>query len=116
MASHCGWDGRMDGLATYPSEPAASAALWRSQVLERIMWQIGQEVLAPRMVQALLDGLIEALGGDGAVVLDLLAPPDASPRLHETGTPGPAVARLVAGLQVETSGPVLSRVDGHPLL
>ena len=95
----------------------AAAALWRSDVVERIMWQVRQEVLAPRMMQAVLDGLMGALDGEGAVVLDLLAPPEANPVRHGCGAePGGLLAGLIAALQTDTADPVLSMADGRPLL
>ncbi|MBC7800806.1 MAG: GGDEF domain-containing protein, partial [Gemmatimonadaceae bacterium] len=43
----------------------------RGDVLDHILGQMRQEVLAPRMMQAVLDGAVRAMGGTGAAVLDL---------------------------------------------
>ena len=48
-----------------------AAALRRGEVLDHILWRMGQEVLAPRMMQAALDALMNALGAEGAAVIDL---------------------------------------------
>ena len=48
-----------------------AASLRRGEVLEHILWRMSQEVLAPRMMQAALDALMNALGAEGAAVIDL---------------------------------------------
>ncbi len=48
-----------------------AASLRRGEVLDHILWCIGQEVLAPRMMQAALDGLMKAVGAEGVAVIDL---------------------------------------------
>ena len=52
------------------SAARVAAALRRGEVLDHILWRMGQEVLAPRMMQAALDSLINALGAEGAAVID----------------------------------------------
>ena len=42
-----------------------AASLRRGEVLDHILWRMGQEVLAPRMMQAALDALMNALGAEG---------------------------------------------------
>jgi diguanylate cyclase (GGDEF)-like protein len=62
-----------------------AAALRRGEMLDHILWRVGQEVLAPRMMNSALDALVNALGGEGAAVF-VLADDDGSPRLrHHTG-------------------------------
>jgi diguanylate cyclase (GGDEF)-like protein len=46
-----------------------AAALRRGAVLDHILWLMGQEVLAPRMMQAVLDALVNVLGAEGAAVI-----------------------------------------------
>ncbi len=48
-----------------------AASLRRGEVLDHILWRMGQEVLAPRMMQAALDALMNALGAEGAAVIDV---------------------------------------------
>jgi diguanylate cyclase (GGDEF)-like protein len=48
-----------------------AAALRRGEVLDHILWRMGQEVMAPRMMQAALDGLMNAVGAEGAAVIDI---------------------------------------------
>ncbi len=48
-----------------------AASLRRGEVLDHILWRMGQEVMAPRMMQAALDALVNALGAEGAAVIDL---------------------------------------------
>ena len=66
-------------------DEATAAALRRGEALDHIMGQMRQEVLAPRMMQAVLESLMRALGGQGAAVLDLLQPSGLSPVLHHAG-------------------------------
>lgn len=48
-----------------------AAALRRGEVLAHILWRMSQEVLAPRMMQAVLDALTNALGAEGCAVISL---------------------------------------------
>ena len=62
------------GRSTGPSSTArgaVAASLRRGEVLDHILWRMGQEVLAPRMMQAALDALMNALGAEGAAVIDM---------------------------------------------
>ena len=51
-------------------EAALAAALRRAEVLDHILRQMRQEVLAPRMMATTLQALIGALGADGAALVD----------------------------------------------
>ncbi len=99
-------------------EERAAAALRRAYVLEHILWQMRQEVLAPRMMQAVLDGLIAALGCSGAAVVNLLTVPHAGCVLHEVGTHSAALLpKLFECLQEETPDPIMMTDDaGTPIL
>jgi hypothetical protein len=48
-----------------------AASLRRGEVLDHILWRMGGEVLAPRMMQAALDALVNAIGAEGAAVIDV---------------------------------------------
>ncbi len=50
-----------------------AAALRRGEVIDHILWRMRQEVLAPRMMRAALEAMINALGAEGAAVLSLRA-------------------------------------------
>jgi diguanylate cyclase (GGDEF)-like protein/PAS domain S-box-containing protein len=63
----------------------AAAALRRAEVLEHILDQMRQEVLAPRIMNAMLKALIGALGGDGAAVLDVADTPELASVMHQAG-------------------------------
>lgn len=54
------------------AEAATTSALRRGEVLEHVLSAMRQEVLAPRMMRAVLDSVQRALGAEGACVLDLL--------------------------------------------
>jgi diguanylate cyclase (GGDEF)-like protein len=93
-----------------------SATLRRGEVLDHVLWRVGQEVLAPRMMQAGLDALVNALGAEGAAVIDLHA--DAPPLLaHQAGGGGAAVLAPAAALLAEANGPAqVDAPDGRPIL
>jgi len=59
-----------------------AVALRRGDALDHILGGMRHEVMAPRIIQAVLDTMMRAVGGQGAVVLDLTpAPMDQAPAL-----------------------------------
>ncbi len=106
-----------DVTAEHARESQVASALRRGEVVEHILWQMRQEVLATRMMDAVLEGLSAALGAAGAAVVDLLAPAGDEIVMHRTGAASPSVlAAAVAALQVETPDPLMAVADGHPLI
>ena len=94
-----------------------ASSLRRGEVVEHILWQMRQEVLAPRMMQAVLEGLGAALGAAGTLVLNLLASPDADAVLHQAGAdPIALLGGLFETLQTETPEPVIGVIAGCPTL
>ena len=87
------YDGHQGRVAT---------ALRRGEVLDHILWRMGQEVLAPRMMQAALDALMNALGAEGAAVIDLHGA-DGAVLLHRAGGGAeevlPRATRLLPGCE-----------------
>jgi diguanylate cyclase (GGDEF)-like protein/PAS domain S-box-containing protein len=79
-------------------EAQVAAALRRGEVLDHILWRMGQEVLAPRMMSGALDALINALGAEGAAVAMLEAETDEATLAHQAGGGGAAVLNVAAGL------------------
>lgn len=63
----------------------AAAALRRADVLDHVLDQMRQEVLAPRIMSSMLKTALRALGGAGAAVLDLDDPSEIGPVLHAEG-------------------------------
>ena len=63
-----------DITAQEQEDAKITAALRRGEVVQHILWQMRQEVLAPRMMQAVLEGLCAALGASGALVLNSTNP------------------------------------------
>jgi diguanylate cyclase (GGDEF)-like protein/PAS domain S-box-containing protein len=55
-------------------DAAASAVLRRAELLEHVLAGMRQEVMASRMMAAVLHELMRALGAEGAAILDLAAP------------------------------------------
>ena len=76
-----------DVTAREQRDMAAAAALRRVDVLDHILDQMRQEVLAPRIMSAMLKTALRALGGLGAVVLDLVEPSELGPVMHAEGQP-----------------------------
>ncbi len=52
-------------------EQATAAALRRGALLDHILWEMRREVLAPQMMRAVLESLMQAMGAEGVAVLDL---------------------------------------------
>ena len=66
-------------------EMMAAAALRRVDVLDHILDQMRQEVLAPRIMSAMLATALRALGAQGAAVIDLGDVSEADAILHAVG-------------------------------
>ena len=99
-------------------EEMVAANLRRSEVLDHILWTMRQEVLAPRMMQAVLGSASDALGAEGAAVLDLVQPDSTLAVLHEVGQ-GAALVRGAAPvlLDGEVEEPhCVTLPTGHSLL
>ena len=106
-----------DMTAQEQEDCRTTAALRRGEVVQHILWQMRQEVLAPRMMQAVLEGLSAALGASGSAVLNLLADAGPSAVLHHCGAdPAELLEGLFETLQADTADPVISSIAGHPSL
>ncbi len=98
-------------------ELKAAATLRRAEVLDHIMDRMRQEVLAPRMMTALLDALARALGSDGAAVLDVVLTPELSAILHQSGDGlDPLLLKLLAALRAGSGLAQACRIDGAQVL
>jgi diguanylate cyclase (GGDEF)-like protein len=75
-----------------------AAALRRGEVVEHILWRMRKEVLAPRMMQAVLGSLGHATGSEGLAVLDMLGNGVEPSVLHSFGRLVPSVAIAVGAL------------------
>jgi len=94
-----------------------AAALRRGEGLDHILWRMGQEVMAPRMMNAALDALMNALGAEGAAVIDLRAAPDTPALLHQTGSGASSVFAPAVALLAGASDPAEATAqDGRPIL
>ncbi|HME27750.1 MAG TPA: diguanylate cyclase [Acetobacteraceae bacterium] len=93
-----------------------AASLRRGEVLDHVLWRMGQEVLAPRMMQVVLDELLNAMGAEGAAVIDVHNDATALP-MHRAGGGPDEVLGEAAGLLAVASGPAdACAKDGRPLL
>jgi diguanylate cyclase (GGDEF)-like protein len=97
-------------------EGRVAMALRRGEVLDHVLWRMGHEVLAPRMMQAALDALMNALGAEGAAVINLHG--ENGPVLvHRAGGAAEEVLPQATNLLVEASGPADSTGgDGRPVV
>ena len=93
-----------------------AAALRRGEVLDHILWRMGQEVLAPRMMQAVLDALMNALGAEGAAVIELHRPDGAGSVYRAGGATDVVIPRATALLVATTGTTDATGDDGRPLL
>jgi diguanylate cyclase (GGDEF)-like protein len=95
-----------------------AASLRRGEVLDHILWRVGQEVLAPRMMSAALDALMNALGAEGAAVIVLASSESSVQLLHHAGNNVTAVIQSAARLlPTHANGSVqTSNLEGRPLL
>ncbi len=98
----------MDITEQDSKEAQAAAALRRGEVIDHILWRMRQEVMAPRMMQAALHALLNALGAEGAAVVGLLGEV-ATPR-HEVGAGARMVLDTAAVLlrEADPRGPALA--------
>ncbi len=97
------------------SAARVAAALRRGEVLDHILWRIGQEVQAERMMEAALEALTNALGAEGAAVIEVQAAGAAV--VHMAGNGADEVLDQAAALLLKAGGPVdaITR-KGRPIL
>jgi diguanylate cyclase (GGDEF)-like protein len=79
-------------------DSAVAAALRRGEVLDHILWRMRKEVLAPRMMQAVLGSLAHATGSEGLAVLDVLGNGTEPTVVHSFGRLLPSIVPAVAAL------------------
>jgi diguanylate cyclase (GGDEF)-like protein len=92
-----------------------AAALYRGEILGHILWRMGEEVLAPRMMQAVLDALMNALGAEGVAVISLHGETDAV-LVHRAGGGAEAVLPKAASLLLAASEETDATCeDGRPV-
>jgi diguanylate cyclase (GGDEF)-like protein len=97
-------------------EGQVATALRRGEVLDHILWRMGQEVLAPRMMQAALDALMNALGAEGAAVIGLNGK-DGTVLLHRAGGGAEEVQPKATSMLAEASEPAdATGEDGRPVV
>ena len=93
-----------------------AASLRRGEVLDHILWRMGGEVLAPRMMQAALDALVNAIGAEGAAVIDVGGEAGAL-LVHRAGGGADEVLAEATALLAAADGPTDAAArDGRPIL
>ncbi len=79
-------------------DAAAAAKLRRAEVLDQILARMRQEVMAPRMMEAALSELREAVTAEAVAVIDVFGDDLPSGLLHQAGLMPPTVLALVGTL------------------
>jgi diguanylate cyclase (GGDEF)-like protein len=99
-------------------DSAVAAALRRGEVLDHILWRMRQEVLAPKMMEAALTSLTDALGAEGAAVLDALGDGARPVVLYQSGGSLAGVLQTALGLlQTASTDPLAALApDGSKVL
>ena len=100
-----------------------AATLRRGEVLDHILWCMRQEVLAPRMMRAVLDALVSALGAEGVAVVEI-APSGAAEEsataalLYQSGGGATEVLSTASALMMHGAGEPaqVTSPDGRPVL
>ncbi|MEO9191506.1 MAG: diguanylate cyclase [Acetobacteraceae bacterium] len=94
-----------------------AAALRRGEVIDHILWRMRQEVMAPRMMRAALEAMINALGAEGAAVISLRS--GLPVLLHEAGVGADAALEAAGALLAEADPRGAALADssgGRPVL
>jgi diguanylate cyclase (GGDEF)-like protein len=94
----------------------AAAALRRSAMIEHILARMRREVLAPRMMRAVLDAVRAALGAEGVGVVGIAA--EGASVLHESGEGAAELLTEIATMIASTDsadGAVATIASGRPL-
>lgn len=97
-------------------DDAIAVALRRGELIDHILWRMRQEVMAPRMMEAVLDSLCSALGAEGAAVIDML-PDGVAPSLtHQYGCGSESIlpTSLAALGQTSTEPIIITPVSTEP--
>ena len=99
-------------------DAAVAAQLRRSEVVDHILWRMRQEVLAPRMMQAVLEALMQALGAEGAALIDTAETDENAQLRHQVGgDAGPALPAALALLADGSLAPACATDPvGHQVL
>jgi diguanylate cyclase (GGDEF)-like protein len=106
----------VDWTSSDEHEGRVASALRRGEVLDHILWRMGQEVLAQPMMQAALDALMNALGAEGAAVVELHGG-DYAVLLHRAGGAADEVLAVAASLLAAATGPAdRTGDDGRPVV
>lgn len=99
-------------------EAEAASVLRRGQLLDHILARMRAEVLAPRMMQAALEPLLQATGSEAAAVVDVVGDGTQPALLHAQGELAPpvlaAAATALAAAGDQTAAVEAS--DGHRVL
>jgi len=110
----------MDLTEQEGQEAQVAAALRRGELLDHILWCMRQEVLAPRMMRAVLEAMVSALGAEGAAVIDAVGAgaTNGPVMLYQSGGCAgivlPSAAELVSA---GGDGPMQTHTpEGRPLL
>jgi diguanylate cyclase (GGDEF)-like protein/PAS domain S-box-containing protein len=99
-------------------EAQIASALRRCELLDHMLWRMRREVLAPKMMQSILESLANALGAEGVAVIDVMGSGGGPVPLHVTGGGiGAILSPAAALIEQSNEGPGgEAAIDGRPLL
>jgi hypothetical protein len=100
-----------------------AGALRRAEVMDHVLWRVGQEILPTRMIDAALDVLANVTGAEGVAVIVVPTSVDEAQITHMVGTGGDAVARIAAQSPDQgepwspgSTTPAMCTIDARPVL
>jgi diguanylate cyclase (GGDEF)-like protein len=100
-----------------------AGALRRAEVMDHILWRVGQEVLPARMIDAALDVLANVTGAEGVAIVVVPTSVDAAQVTHVVGTGADAVAPIAAQQPDRgepwspgSNRPAMCMIDRRPVL
>ena len=97
---------------------AGQGALRRAQMLDRMLTQMREQVLAPEMLGGMLDLLCGATGAEGAAILDTLRAAETGPVMHQVGSGAPEIAATALAVLTDAADQPLAQIapDRRPVL
>jgi diguanylate cyclase (GGDEF)-like protein len=100
-----------------------AGALRRAEVMDYILWRVGQEFLPARMIAAALDVLANVTGAEGVAVVVVPTSVDEAQVTHVIGTGADAIARIAAQSPMQSEpwspgagNPAMCLIGSRPVL
>ncbi len=97
---------------------ASQGALRRAELLDRMLTQMREQVLAPEMLRGMLGLLCDATGAEGAAILDTLRSSETGPVLHRAGSDAADIGAAAAAVLTSAANQPMADItpDQRPVL